>query len=59
MSKFKKTITMRRLDDKETKGCFRYGKIAGDAGVTSLYLRKESIEGHAPRLIELTIKAVD
>lgn len=58
MAKFKKTVTMIRLDNKETTGCYRYGFVSGDAGINSLYLRKESVEGDAPRTIELTIKAV-
>lgn len=51
-----KTITMERLDDKETKGCYRYGFLTGDAGVQTLYIRKESCgEGKPPKRIKLTL----
>lgn len=51
----KKTIVMRLERDKETKGCHRYGHETGDRGVTTLYVRKDSIEGDAPASVTVTI----
>lgn len=50
-----KTIILERLDNKETKGCYRYGFINGDAGVATLYIRKESCNEQPPRRIKLTV----
>lgn len=53
-----KTIIMDRLIDKETKGCHRYGFSAGDAGVSTLYIRKENMpDGVAPKRIRVMIVA--
>jgi len=54
----RKTVIMDRLDDKETKGCFRYGFTSGDAGLATLYLRKENIDGMAPMQIQVVITDV-
>lgn len=51
-----KTIIMERMDDKETKGCYRYGHCGGDTGPPTLYIQKVSLgKSPAPRLIEVTI----
>lgn len=52
-----KTMIMERLDDKETKGCFRYGLVHGDVGIATLYVRKESVDGVPPDKIKLTVTA--
>lgn len=54
-----KTIVMTRLRDKETKGCHRYGFSSGDAGVATIYLRKEALKDGetAPDEIKVTITA--
>ena len=50
-----RTYILERLDDKETKGCYRFGFINGDSGLSTVYLRKESCEGKPPRRIKVTI----
>lgn len=51
----RKTFTMTRLDDKETSGCYRYGFTDGDPGITSIYLRKESVSERPPKRIKVKI----
>ncbi len=51
-----KTVILERLDDKETKGCYRYGFVSGDAGIQTLYVRKESLEDAPPVRVKLTIE---
>lgn len=50
-----KTIIMKRLDDKETKGCYRYGRVSGDEGIETIYVKKQFVSGEAPRQIRITI----
>ncbi len=52
----KKTFMMERLDAKETPGCHRYTRKTGDEGCETIYLRKEHLDGPAPRFIEVSIK---
>lgn len=52
----RKTMIMDRLDNKETKGCFRYGFVNGDVGITTVYLRKESLKALPPLRIKLTVE---
>ena len=56
----KKTILMRRVSEKETKGCHRYEVAGGDPGVTTIYLRKESLarDQSPPESIRVTIEEV-
>jgi len=54
-----KTIEYERQDDKETKGCYRYAASKGDAGITTLYLRKESVDGKPPKRLKATITEAD
>jgi hypothetical protein len=51
-----KTFVMERMDDKETKGCYRYGHTEGDTGVTSIYVRKETLRGIPAARIKVTIE---
>lgn len=51
----KKSIVMGIERSKETRGCYRYGHTAGDLGVTTLYLRKDAVDGAAPETITVTI----
>lgn len=50
----KKTIVMKLAPDKETKGCYRYMREAGDTGVDTVYLRKDSVEGKPPAQLTVT-----
>lgn len=53
---FSKSFLMHRRDDLETKGCHRYQFIDGQAGVETVYLRKEHLDGEeAPEKIRVTI----
>lgn len=52
----KKTMTFVRLDNKETKGCFRYGFEDGDEGVSTVYIRKSSLSGPAPKRLTVTLE---
>jgi len=56
-----KRFVMERMDEKETKGTFRYGLVTGDTGVMTLYVRKESLAPGqaAPRKIEVNITTVE
>lgn len=45
----KKTIVMKLAPDKETKGCYRYMREAGDEGVDTIYLRKAAVDGKPPQ----------
>ncbi len=54
-----KIFTMKRLDHKETQGCFRYGFVSGDSGVQTLYIRKESLTAIPPASITVNIGEVD
>lgn len=47
--------TYQLLPNKETKGCYRYGHLAGDAGVTTIYIRKEAVDGPPPRTITVSV----
>jgi hypothetical protein len=51
----KKTIVMTLDKAKETKGCHRYGVSGGDTGVTTLYVRKNSLDGDAPQTVTVVI----
>ncbi len=53
---FAKAFTMDRMDNKETKGCFRYGVVSGQLGVQTIYLRKEHTDGVPPKTIRVTIE---
>lgn len=55
-----KQFMMERQDDKETKGTYRYSLLSGDLGVTTIYVRKESLcaDQPAPRRIMVTIEDV-
>lgn len=52
----KKTIVMRLEPAKETPGCYRYMRDAGDRGVETIYLRKADVEGPPPAEITMTLK---
>lgn len=54
-----KTFIMERQDAKETKGCYRYAQVAGDPGVTTIYLRKEFTEGRPPRRIAVSLTTAE
>jgi hypothetical protein len=49
------SITMERQDGKETKGCFRYAAVGGDAGVSTLYVQKVAVGPTMPKRITLTV----
>lgn len=52
----KKNIVMSLERSKETKGCYRYGHSTGDKGVTTIYMRKEDVEGTPPETITVSIR---
>jgi len=45
--------------EKETPGCHRYHQEGGDAGVQTIYLRKDALNGQpAPRRLSMTLTAI-
>jgi hypothetical protein len=44
---------------KETKGTYRYETDEAEAAVSSLYVRKSSIEGKPPSVIRLVVETVE
>lgn len=50
-----KTMIMERLDHKETTGSYRYGTVTGSLGISSLYIRKESVTEKPPKHIRVQV----
>lgn len=55
----RKVMTLQRLDEKETKHCYRYGLLHGDICVTTVYVQKESVKGSPPLNITVTVEGAD
>lgn len=56
----KKTIVFEIAPEKETKGCHRYMRSAGDEGIRTLYLNKCDLDGHkAPARLTVIIEGED
>lgn len=56
----KKTIVFEIAPEKETKGCFRYMRTAGDEGVRTIYLNKCDLDGRKPpQRVTMTLEGTD